>query len=424
MLKKEVKFQKVQEKTYEEFIRAIAFRSVIKDGKEQMYPKVIVLENKEVQFLHESGNVISGRTLLANKSVTPGKYIGRRALLSRKGNFVAIWDYTGKSGNGNYIVEEEYTICNDRGEEIYRIEGPMEGAAQEDIFLISDRDGSAVGTRIAFGAIDFYRPDGSIKTVPLFGELGWGRREGYVTFSEDGEYLAALVREIAEPKGRQPSLEADLWVMLFDIRGNELWRRKVDEYRYGNMAISEHGEYQIFKAFSIERAASGKKGKILQRKGGADVLTSTALCLYDKEGHELSFKDTSLYVFDGFSFSPQADYAVLTGLHVIRLIRTKDGSTIFEKELSKDVAIRQSLFSSDGEYLIVRLKVPVGKEKITERTGGPREYRTVYGGRVIIFNMKGDQIWQNDFGELREIFFENMTLGLLFPHKYEIHNKN
>jgi hypothetical protein len=214
--------------------------------------------------------------------------------------------------------------------------------------------------------------------------------------------------------------------MLFDKSGQELWRKKVDEteidlYQPEKIVISEHGEYLFFKSFTTEWESSGKKGRLLPSKGESRILTSVTLSLYDREGNVLSFEDTSFFNFGGFCFSPQADYVALTGHHIIRLIRTEDGSIVFEKELSEDVAIRQSLFSSDGEYLIVRLKIPVGQEKITERSGGPREHRTVYGGQVIIFNMKGDQIWQKDFSELREVFFDKGFLALYFPYSHEIY---
>ncbi|MGB2697579.1 MAG: hypothetical protein WBD28_06950 [Candidatus Zixiibacteriota bacterium] len=427
VLKKEVTLQKVKEKTYEEFIRAIAYGSVVKDGKEQIYPKVIVLENKEVQFLDENGIIISQKPLVDWEYIEPERYRTRSALLSKKGYFVGINDFIAKPTDPMpTIVEEEFTIYNDKGEEIYRIRVPVKGMGSTDQWLISDKDGSVVGTRIAYGAIDFYNPDGSIETVPLFGELEWGRREGYATFSSDGEYVAILMREIAEAEGELPSLKADLCVMLFDKSGQELWRKKVDEneidlYQPEKIAISDHGEYLFFKSFTTDWESSGKEGRLLPSKGESRILTSATLSLYDREGNVLSFEDTSFFNFGGFYFSPQADYVALTGHHIIRLIRTEDGSIVFEKELSDDVAIRQSLFSSDGEYLIVRLKIPVGKEKITVRSGGPREYRTVYGGQVIIFNMKGDQIWKKDFGELKEVLAEKKFLVFSFPYRFEIY---
>lgn len=423
MVKKQVNFQKVREKTYDRPMGAIAFAETIIDGKHKTYPKVIVIGH-EVQFLDQNGEVVSQKPLPGREYIEPGKFRGRTAILSKKGNFVAIHDYVGKDGEPDYFVEEKYTICNDRGEEIYRAKIPVEETTTGDQFLISDDDGSAVGTRIAYGALDFYSPDGGIKTVPLFGELGWGKRQGYATFSGDGEYVAILVREAAEPKGTLPSLKADLWIMLFNKSGKELWRRKVKECRYGNIAISEHAEYLFFKAFSIERATSPKKGMILQRKGGVDVLTSTTLSLYDKEGYELSFKDTSLFAFGGFCFSPQADYVALTGHHIIRLIRIEDESIVFEKKLPEDVAITQSLFSSDGEYLVLRVKVPIGKEKITFRDTPERQYRPVYTQRVFMFNLKGDEIWENDFADLREIFCEKRSLVLLFANRYEIYEED
>jgi len=384
-----------------------------------MYCKVIVLENKEVQFLDESGKVVSQKALLDHEYFEPEKYRGRRAILSGKGNFVAIHDYVRKSGDPvDYTIEEEFTICDDRGEEIYRIKGPVEGMALGDRWLISDKDGWAVSTRIAYGALDFYSPTGDIKTVPIFGEVGWGRSTaGTAIFSGNGEYLAVLVG--GSPKlgpGLRP-FRTDFLVALFDKSGNELWRRKVDERRLGNMAISEHGEYFFFKAFTIEQAPR-QRGEPPPEKGERDNLTSVTLSLYDKAGNELSFKDTSLFAFGGFCFSPKADYVALAGANLIRLMRTKDGSVVFEKALSVAYRIRDQLFSADGEHLIVKAETRTGFEKIEERR------TSTYASSVWIFNMEGNLVWQEDFpARLRGIFSENGFLAFSSQYKYEIYKK-
>ncbi len=413
ILKKEVKFEKVQEKTYEEFIRAIAFGSVITDGKEQVYPKVIVLEDKEVQFLNEKGEIISRKSLVVTKAKEVGKYFGKTAMLSSKGNFVVVNEYTGKFADAmDYIVEEEFTICNEGGVEIYRIKGPVKGMGEGDQWLISDKDGMLVGTRIAYGAIDFYSPNGDVKTIPLFVELGWRNAVSKAILSGDGEYLAVLVRDVPGPSREVRFHKADLWVMLFDIRGNELWRSKVGEQQYGNIAISEHGEYLFFKAFTF-----GEK-KEPRNKGEERPLTSVTLSLYDKEGNEVSFKDTSLFTFGGFCFSPQATYLALAGDNIIRLMSTKDTLIVFEKELPpKNMAIRQLLFSPDGEYLITKGRVPIGTEKVPERGGS---IKRIYGSLMHVLNINGIEIWQKDFPDLEKISCQDGSLVFSFPKRYEV----
>ncbi|MGB2697780.1 MAG: hypothetical protein WBD28_07975 [Candidatus Zixiibacteriota bacterium] len=430
VLKKDVTFQKVQEEKYDNATVPVAFGSVVSNGREQIYPKVILLPDKEVRFLDENGEVLTRKPLVHREYIESETFRGRGFILSKKGNFVGIHDYIGKVGDpSDYLINEEYTICNDKGEEIYKIKIPQEGKSMEDQFVISDKDGSAVGTRIQYGAIDFYHPDGSVKTVPLFGELGWGLREGYVNFSGDGEYLALLMEEIPESKRKLHPVKGDLWIMLFDINGNVQWRRKVDEHQLNvqhpeKIAISEHGEYLAFKAYTIERESTGKIGKILPRKGDSRLLTSVTLSIYDKEGKELSLKDTSLYIFNYFRFSPKADYLAMAGDNIIRLMSTKDGSIMFEKELQKDFSIRELLFCSDGEHLIVRAKAVRGKEKVLESTGGFEQDIRVYTHRFSIFTIKGDKIWQNDYSDFRKIFSVGRFLVLSFPDRYEILKKD
>lgn len=395
----QVTFEKVQEKTYTAFIRGIAFGSVVKDGEEHIYCKVIVLEDKEVQFLDESGKIVSRKSLVATKPSEVGKYSGKTAILSGRGNFVAIHDYTAKSADAmNYIVEEEHTICNDRGEEIYRFEGPLEGTASGYRLLISDKDGSAVGARLEYGALDFYRPDGEVKTVHIFDDIGWGKSTGgSVVFSDDGEYLAVLVGGSAtRPLGLRPT-NTDVWAILFDRRGTELWRRRLDQDRFGNIAISPSGEYIFFKTYSF---AGGLPRP--EEKGETPKLLGLTLGLYDKSGTGLTFGDTSLFSFGSFCFSPQADYVALGGRDLIRLIKTEDGLTVFEKELPWSGRIRELLFSADGEYLIVKPET----------------------NPLFIVNMKGEMVWQHYFySRVREIFSGNGFLAFSFPYRYEIFQK-
>lgn len=393
-------FDKVQEKTYEAFIRNIAFDSVVKDGEEQFYCKVIVLEDKEVQFLDESGKIVSRKSLVATEPSEVGKYSGKTAILSGSGHFVAIHDYTAKSADAmNYIVEEEYRICNDRGEEIYRFEGPLEGTASGYRLLISDKDGSAVGARLEYGALDFHLPDGEVNTVHIFGDIGWGKSTGgSIVFSDDGEYLAVLVGGSAtRPLGLRPT-NTDVWAMLFDRRGAELWRRRLDQDRFGNIAISPGGEYIFFKTYSF----AGRLPR-LEEKGETPQLLGLTLGLYDKGGTGLTFEDTSLFSFGSFCFSPQADYVALGGRNVVRLIKTDDGSTVFQKELPSDVAIRRLLFSGNGRCLII---------------GANND------ARVYVIDMDGELVWRKEFlRRVKGVFSDGKSLAFSFLHGYEIYRE-
>jgi hypothetical protein len=92
----------------------------------------------------------------------------------------------------------------------------------------------------------------------------------------------------------------------------------------------------------------------------------------------------------------------LGGRDLIRLIKTEDGSTVFEKELPWSGRIRELLFSADGEYLIVKPET----------------------NPLFIFNMKGELVWQHYFySRVREIFSGNGFLAFSFPYRYEIFKK-
>lgn len=403
---KQVTFEKVHEKTYDEFIRDIVFDSVVKDGEEQIYCRVIWLDEKEVQFLNEKGEIVSTKSLAAAGPQEAGRKTKRRATFSRDGNFAAVHEYViVYGGEIPSIGEEHCTIFDKAGQQKYKIEAILQGSEGEDQFLISDKDGSAVSTRFTYGPLDFYSPEGGVKTVPLFGELGRGRGgPGYAAFSQDGEYLAVLIQYV----GKRPTIhsyEADeVWIMLFDRSRNELWRRKVDERQIGNMVISGKGEYVFFKAFTIERTLP-KRGEPPPDKGEGGRLTSVTLDLYDKKGNQLSFNDTSLFVFGSFCFSLQAEYVALAGGNRIRLMRTKDGSTVFQKELPGIERIRSMLFSRDGRYLIL------GRELSRSAT------------RVSVVDMDGEVVWEQEFPRLKGIVCENGFLAFWHLHGYEIYRE-
>jgi hypothetical protein len=411
MLKKEVKFQKVQEKRYDQRIGPIAFGSTIVEGKEKVYPKVIVFGD-EVQFLNEKGEIVTRKSLVVTKPKEAGKYFGKRAILSAKGNFVAIYEYTGVWGDPiNYKIEEKFTICNDRGDEIYNVNGIVEGKGEKDRWLISDKDGSILGTRIEYGAIDYYSPNGEVKTIKFSDEPAWLRRSANIALSGDGEYIALLVHEWEKPKHKTLNIEVDLNIILFNKTGKELFQRRIDEQLPGNISISDKGEYIIFKAYSY-------KGRVHKRKGEARELGTLTISLYDKEGNEISFKDTSLFTYGGFRFSPNADYVALAGDNLIWLMRTKDGSTIFKRELPKNRRIRDILFTDDVEYLIVKTETPVGIEEIGAG------HITFYSESVFLFNMQGDKVWQKNFSDLEKISSQNEFLIFSFPQRYEIYQES
>lgn len=401
---KEVIFEKVEEKAYEEYTRGIAFDLASEDGKDRMYCKMIWLDGKELQFLNETGEIISVESLaVTNEPNEVGRFTGREAVFSRDGNFAAIDEYVSVWGDaGPYPVEEHYTIFDEKGHELYTVEGILEGRDSRGRFLISDRDGSAVGTRLTYGALDFYSPEGPVKTVPLFGELGWWRGgEGYAAFSQDGEYLAVLIQYM----GKRPHLHSygadEVWFMLFDRNGNELWRknvgeRKIDMIAPEKLAISWHGEYILVKGQTIQRG----RGK------GQRELTSLTFTLYDKTGKELSFTDTSLGVFRYFAFSRQEDCLVLGGDNIVWVLRTGDGSTVFQKELPGDGWIRQVCFSGDGRYVIAHTKTRV---------------TTGYTYRVFALDFNGDCVWEHDFPKVKRISTQGGYVGLASTRGYQIY---
>jgi hypothetical protein len=401
----QVTFEKVQEKTYDDSISGIAFGSFVKGGTEQIYCKLIALKNKEVQFLDKSGNVIARESLIANKSGEFARYSGKEVILSNKGNFVAIHDYTKQKGNTDYIVEDEYKICDDKGKEIYKIKGPMYGTGQQDRMLISDMGGSAVGTRYEYGGIDFYNPSGQVKTVSLFGDLDWGSRMGWAGFSGNCEYLVIVTQEMPGPNHDIYREKEGVWIIMYDHTGKELWRTKMDKTEFhGEMTSSETGDFLILRIGIWE--------------AGSDV-GGHATVLYDRKGNMLTSIDTFYTSSSSICFSPKEDYVAVVKNNSLTLMKTVDDSIIFQRECRLG---NVDLFSDDGKYLIAKGEVKIGSKPDIIR--GVEVMRPFYTDRVYIFDMTGEQVWQNDFSDLQRIFSENGYLVFIMPYKYEIYKEN
>jgi len=412
---KEVTFEKVQEQTYEDFIRAIAFGSVVKEDEVQIYPKVIVFQD-EVQFLDENGEIISRKSLVVNKPKEVGKYFGIEAILSGKGDFLAIHEYTGEFGEVEYIVEEEFTIFSAEGEEMYNIYGPLPGTDENSVFLMSDEDGSIIRTRIAYGMIDFYDPSGEARSIPIFGEIGWRKRTACVNMSDDGEYLAILVSE--EPEKRDPKnpFKADLWLLLYDTKGNELWRRKVDDNRAGSVAVSGKGEYITIKAFTPIIKTPTKERHETQ-------FSSFTSAIYDRQGNKRSIEAPFASPRDLFVFSPDANCLAIGAKNAMKLIEIEKLSLVFERKFPEDSGVRRMVFSPEGSYLVIQLNMPpvsLGKRvrPTTEGFSLPRDVE-----QVLIYDELGIQVFQSEARGLRDISFSGKYLILSYTYGYELYER-
>ena len=409
---KEVTFEKVQEKTYDVFIKNIAFDRVVQEGEEQIYPKVIVLED-EVQFLDESGKIVSRKPLLVDKPKEVGKYFGKEAILSEKGNFVAIHEYTGEFGEPEHIVEEEFAVFNAKGEELYKITGPLPGTDESSVFLISDRDGTVIRTRIPYGLIDFYDPSGEVRSISLFGEVGWRTRTARVDLSDNCEYLAVLVSEKPEKIDRVNPFKADLTLLFYDTKGNELWGRKVNENQAGSVTVSGNGEYIIIKAFTL--MAKKPKNKY-------DIHFSSILsAIYDREGNQLTVDYAFISPRDISTFSPDADYVAVGAENLMRLIKIENLSIVYEKELPKDSRIVHVRFSPDGKNLALQTSMPpalTGKRQRPSMMGLPRDRE-----QVFIYSEDGTQVFEGEFQGLRDTFFAGKFLIFGYTNGYEVYRR-
>jgi len=201
--------------------------------------------------------------------------------------------------NGNEIWEKEYSIGYESGGAVYYV---------SDKGVVAEYSGKT---------LTFYDSKGDkVKGVELlYAGVERGINSGF--FSEDGNYLVVNVQD-----PEKEIFSSGTGVILFNNRGEELWRFKTDEESAGRLYISSEGKYII--------AASSNRG--CDEQGIYRSLERTTYLL-DREGH-LIRKYSRLSSSPG-DFSSSGNYAIVCDAktHKAYLLDTKTGDKLFKFSL-------------------------------------------------------------------------------------------
>jgi hypothetical protein len=201
--------------------------------------------------------------------------------------------------NGNEIWGKGYAIGYESGGAVYYV---------SDNGIVAEYSGKT---------LTFYDSKGvKVKGVELlYAGVERGINSGF--FSEDGNYLVVNVQD-----PEKEIFSSGTGVILFNNRGEELWRFKTDEESAGRLYISPEGKYII--------AASSNWGR--DEQGIYRSLERTTYLL-DKEGH-LIRKYSNLSSSPG-AFSSSGNYAIVCDAktHKAYLLDTKTGDKLFKFSL-------------------------------------------------------------------------------------------
>ena len=369
-------YQLLWQKEYKNRIERAIFAS--EDGK--LHPAVAFFE-AEIQFLGNSGNVLKIEQLPTTANIMASVEQGSKIVgtifstptiyLSRSGRYVAL-ERAISVTQKHMTAEYEFRILDSHGKQIWRRTKRITSYDESAVLHISDRDGSVAFVRSMLGGIKFVHGDEEkhIANAP-YGPRG--------KFSAEGDYFAAMFREIPARQSLGDSINTGLWVALYDHTGVELWRRQLPGAQVpGNIDISPEGRHIV---------ASGLKGP-----GVRGPISGISTYLFDKNGNKVPLSEPIRFDLGKSSFSGDCRLVALSKVmdRVVKVFDTKTGDKVFEREFEYRPA--RILLSGDGSMLVVETHRPV---RAKDRN---MAYYRHNDGRVFVFDVaRAELVWAETF---------------------------
>ncbi len=304
------------------------FDNYQKDGKEVLFPKILVYKD-EVKCYDEDFKE-KGRVPLPKFS---------SCVLSPDGNYFGLSVPTKMTSEKDPKGFREFTVYNDTGGKVSRIEVEEWWDEGNWVFVISPYDGSFIAPNGNTNKIIFYDSQGNIKKeINLFGSTDYQMvRDMKCTFSENGEYILVIADKIFNGSYEElPSDTPNTYTILFDKEGNELWRHSLDEHGFLSsnfaFAISRNGRY-----ICAGDERRGKKGTL-----------SAHFYLFDNSGKLIGKYDINhSSPFVPFcKFSKDEEFLIIGNYDKVQLIETSSGKVLWTKQFPWN--IKREILKKEG----------------------------------------------------------------------------
>lgn len=270
-------YRLIWEKRFDREVERAIF--VTENGK--FYPKAIIFKD-EVLCIAPEGKV---KTRIPYKPYGPGPekdaFTYSNVEVSPNGEYIGIETFVTRDYD-KIIKESLFRLYNKDGKLLWQTSKPLHGADEEYQLALSSK-GILVVNRFEYGGIDLYQPDGTRRILTPFGIIGWGRRTFVVKWSENEERLAVVAEKkpLKRYKELKPAFSSEPWLILYDSKGNEIWRRALDEYLGGRVIISPHGKYLLAACITMKGIGKG--------------VHSTSVYLFNEKGNLINrFKNTDI----------------------------------------------------------------------------------------------------------------------------------
>jgi hypothetical protein len=296
---------------------------------EQAVPKIAV-QQKQIHWLDGT----TPETL-----PLPSGYV--RSVFSRAGNYLGLLSISKavKENPEDRILQLQ--IFSSTREKLYEIkitkhfDDPLPSVA------ISDKDGSVVLRQSAVGRLWFYNRNGSLnRDVVLFEDASYDlERVLQMEFTKDGQSLAVLAsKRGASPIGSGvPNPSGEPHLILFNLNGEELWRRSLPEFNAGQIAMAPDGQYITVSSYTTDLQGTIKKRTVI----------------FDERGQVITSLD---FLFRNADFSPESKYLILAERTVAKVVELPTGKVLWTHNVSRRQGmITEAALSKNGEFGVLLL---------------------------------------------------------------------
>lgn len=350
---------------------------------------------KSVQFLTSSGQVLSRLERGQNT----------RIFLSQKGNFVGVQELSDFDQKLESPRTLTFTLYDGQGQKRWSLSRPLGVDTPMPSFYLSNL-GTVVMTEPLEGILSFFDQAGSlVQEVSLFPKiLAEMERPVACAFSENGTYFVVnALKHYARPGTElSPRERGQSYLILFDDRGTEMWRRELVHEVSMGVEISPGGEAIVAGGYSVK---------------GLDAV-ERATYLYDLDGN---LQHTYGFPFRYADFSSDRRFLLLGQKNSIHLVETQTGQLLWENLLPSEAGqIRALDLSPNGHLALVELA--------PGRYQGPQF--VYHSPQILLFDQEGYQVWEKKFPEerflkpLAKFLDESSRFLLAFDKRYLIYAQN
>jgi hypothetical protein len=352
----------------------------------------MVVTDESVQFLRSSGQTAIRVKRTGHTQLFP----------SKQGSYVGIQELSDPGETLEAPRSLFFTLFDIEGKKLWSHQQPLGEDDPVPSFYISDL-GRVVAVEPLQNILTFFDQKGSPdRDVRLFPDAaGEIERPVACAFSTGGNRLVVnALRQYARPGTElSPRTEGQSFLVLFDARGEELWRQELEKEISDRVEISPNGQIIAAGAYSVRGLDSVERTTYLYNGGGKSL-------------HSFDFP------FHHAAFSSDGQFLLLGQKSSLHLVETRTGRVLWEKFFPQEAGqVRALDLSPEGNLAMA----------MTAR-GNYRGAQFVYNfPQIFVFDNQGRQVWQEGFAEdtflypLAKFQEDGSSILLAFKKRYLIY---